>query len=343
MPERVTEGEGYKRQLSLTAIGGLADESNDNQVESGEYIVQRYTRAGEALVKISEVAITAESASEGDLNTALPTDATLAGGSVLTGHPAYTTGTMNALSLATDGDLRVTITDAQAVHDATVASECVLVAGRASASLDTPDEGDQAALSVDLTNQLRVTSANVQGTHDFAAPTQVVMQGQFAETTVPTAVADGDVVRQWVDEYGRPIGKTDDLSSGSTLVTQTDSPRVAYIGPFTNAQIDEPGVTTAVGIKGCPHWTFGIVVGGTPLASTIEAEGTVDDTNFFTLTPETTAKAGLAVANCVGTISAAGNYEWKGTAAVSQIRLKVMGDSGSPDSATFDVTTAASA
>jgi hypothetical protein len=250
---------------------------------------------------------------------------------------------MNALSLETDGDLRVTITDAQAAHDAAVASEAVLVAGRASASLDTPDEGDQAALSIDLTNQLRVTSANVQGTHDFAAPTQVVMQGQFAETTVPTAVADGDVVRPWVDEYGREVGKTDDLSSGSTLVTQTDSPRNAYIGPFTNAQIDEPGVTTAVGIKGCPHWTFGIVVGGTPLASTIEAEGTVDDTNYFTVTPETTAKAGLAIANCVGTISAAGNYEWKGTTALSQIRLKIMGDSGSPDSATFDVTTAASA
>ena len=242
MPERVTEGEGYKRQLSLTAIGGLADESNDNQVESGEYIVQRYTRAGEALVKISEVAIT-----------------------------------------------------------------------------------------------------NVQGTHDSAAPTQVVMQGQFAETTVPTAVADGDVVRPWVDEYGRPIGKTDDLSSGSTLVTQTDSPRVAYIGPFTNAQIDEPGVTTAVGIEGCPHWAFVIVVGGTPLASTIEAEGTNNDTDYCTLTPETTAKAGLAIANCVGTISAAGNYEWKGTTAVSKIRLKVMGDSGSPDSATFDITLSASA
>jgi hypothetical protein len=125
MPERITEGEGYKRQQSFTTIGGLADESGDIQVGTKEYIVQRFTRKGEALVKISDVSITSESASEGDVGGASPTDATLAGAMANAVSQVYVEDTMNPLSMDTEGDLRVRIDAAQVARNAAAGDDVV--------------------------------------------------------------------------------------------------------------------------------------------------------------------------------------------------------------------------
>ena len=386
MPERITEGEGYKRQQSFTTIGGLADESGDIQVDTKEYIVQRFTRKGEALVKINDVSITSESASEGDVGGPSPTDATLAGamattespthvdntmnelstdlegdlrvrvdaaqaardavvvddviqvgGISRTAAPTYTTDRANALSLTTGGALRTRIDTAQAAHDAAAPADTVLVGARANAVADTPDEGDAAQLSVDLNNQLRTRIDLAQAAPAATAPTQMVIEGGVAETTFPTAVTDGQTVRPLRDEYGRAIGRTDDLGSNATLTACVAALPRAYTGPFTFTQIDEPGETAATNISGYPEWCFQVDVGGTPLASTIEAMGSIDGTDYGTITTETTAQDGLAVALNVGTISKAGTYFWKGRCAMRFIKLRVMGDSGSPDSATFDI------
>jgi hypothetical protein len=165
----------------------------------------------------------------------------------------------------------------------------------------------------------------------------MVIEGGVAETTFPTAVTDGQTVRPLRDEYGRAIGRTDDLGSNATLTACVAALPRAYTGPFTFTQIDEPGETAATNISGYPEWCFQVDVGGTPLASTIEAMGSIDGTDYGTITTETTAQDGLAVALNVGTISKAGTYFWKGRCAMRFIKLRVMGDSGSPDSATFDI------
>lgn len=54
---------------------------------------------------------------------------------------------------------------------------------------------------------------------DAAFSTNPVVTGLVAESTVPTAVADGDVVKQWATTYGRAVGSSDDLATGSTSVT----------------------------------------------------------------------------------------------------------------------------
>ena len=53
---------------------------------------------------------------------------------------------------------------------------------------------------------------NVIGTVDSAGPTKRNIQGQIAESTVPTEVSDADVVNRWVDTFGRAIDKATNLS-----------------------------------------------------------------------------------------------------------------------------------
>jgi len=63
------------------------------------------------------------------------------------------------------------------------------------------------------------TIDNTVGTHGVAAPTQVLMQGQYAEGTVPPAVTDGQVVRPWYDLCGRLVQLATNLAQASLDVS----------------------------------------------------------------------------------------------------------------------------
>jgi len=339
MSERAVEGQSAARRVKIDLIGGKVDESPGSEAEDGQYIAARFTRRGELLARVSGVDITATSASEGNVGDIadVPGVATQVGAIATAAVPAHTEGTLNEFSQDLSGDIRTRVTDVQGAPDAAAPSEALQVGAVANAVAPTPDEADMGAASMNLASELRVFSENTEAAHDAAAPSRRVVTAGVASTNIPTAVANGDAVNMDMNLYGRQRDAAYDDSSGSKAVTVVSNPSRNVIGALTFTQIDEPGDTAVTDITGFPLWCFQVVAGGTPLASTIEALGSHDNSNFFTLTPETTAKAGLAVANGVGTISAAGTYEWKGIAAVKYIKLRVMGDSGSPDAATFDV------
>lgn len=64
--------------------------------------------------------------------------------------------------------------------------------------------GDFVPLNFSVGGSLKVGS-DFDGTVDSAAPTKRSVIGGVAETTVPVAVSDGDVVNPWYDEYGRQV------------------------------------------------------------------------------------------------------------------------------------------
>ena len=113
-------------------------------------------------------------------------------------------------------------------------------------------QGSSAASAADLAALELINTAiqaavetidNTVGTHDAVVPTQVLMQGQYAEGTVPTAVADGDVVRPWYDLYGRLVQLATNLAQSSLDVTD--------VAPAQMQKLFETGwaVTTAPGAE----------------------------------------------------------------------------------------------
>jgi hypothetical protein len=375
--ERAHEGQDHKKKGNMLVVGGVATEDVENKVGNDRYVMQRFTRKGEALVAFDQdVTVTATNAAVGTVGEAAPASASQSGGLTSATAPAYPASQLRPHSLDTDGSLRTKVEAAQGVHDAEVTGDAIVVGARANATADTPDEGDMgqlsmdlnsnlrtrvdqaqavavgaranatadtpdegdlSQLSVDLTSNLRTRVDLAQGTHDSAAPSQILMQGQFAETTVPAAVADGDAVRPNFNEYGEPRDAAFDYSALATRIVDPSPALQTKIGPLSFTQIDEPGVTAATNCRPYKNFCWQCVVGGSPVATTLTVEGSHDNSNWFDVTIDSTAKENMAVANNIATISAAGTFEVRGSRlATAYIRLKVMGTSGSPDIATVD-------
>ena len=324
MARQTHEGQAHGRTANVEVMAGVVqdDAVNIPGLVQGQVCRLRLTPRGELKVSV-----------DSDINLTSTTEA-----KVTAAAPSYAEGALEPFSMDRSGDLRTRVTDVQGVPDAAAPTEALQAGGVANASAPTPDEADMGALSMDLFSGLRTRIDRAQGTHDAAAPAEMVMEGGYATATVPAAVATGDAVRPWRDTRGREIGFADVMSSQARAVTQVSAPPTATLGPVSFTQIDEPGETAATDIENLDKWCYQVTVGGVPAASTIVAEGSHDNSNWFTLTADSTAVAGLAVSANIGTISAAGVYEWKGSGFASKyIRLSVMNTSGSPDAATFDI------
>jgi len=340
MSERAHEGQDIKKKLSIDIIGAIATDDPKVQVDEGEYVGLRASRSGELYAKIdSDVQVTAVSNAEGQDGQTAPLYTQKVGGKVTTAAPSYTNNHIGPLSLATDGDLRTTLTQAQGVPDAAVPAEAIQVGGVANATVNTLDEGDLGALSFDLNGGARVRVDRAQAAHDAAAPAERVVVAHVAETTVPTAVADGDVVNMDVNEYGRQRLAGYDNGSNGLLVVEVAPALIQKAGPLTFTQLDEPGATAATNCRNYKNFCYQILVAGSPTATTIFAEGSHDNSNWFQLTVDTTTMArGWTIANNQATCSAAGCYELRGSNLACQyIRCSIMDLSGSPESVTADI------
>lgn len=153
----------------------------------------------------------------------------------------------------------------------------------ANATPPTHGDGDAVPLSVEADGDLRTTVTDAQGVHDAAVPSDVLMQGQYAETGVPVAVADGDVVRPWHDEYGRQHILGYDPASGTMGVTDAAPAVQAKLGPLAFAQLTAAGSTAATNIRPYRSIVWQILVAAIQTSVTVRVEGSHDNTNWFNL------------------------------------------------------------
>jgi len=340
MSDRMHEDQQFVKKLNGDLMLAVGTDDPVVRVANGRMVALRATQRGELLVSFdNEVSVTATSDAEGEKRDPAPTTVMQGGGTVTSTQPAYANNSIDALSLATDGDLRVEVTDSTAVSDAAAPAESLSVGGTANASAPTPDEGDMSTLSTDLFGGARVRVDRAQAIHDAAAPAEVVLQGQYAETTVPTAVADADTVRAWFDEYGRMVDKATDLATLTKRVTDVAPAKTQKLGPLTFAQLDEPGATAATNCRNYSNFCFQVTIGGTPAATTVIAEGSHDNSNWFQLSVDTTTmRTGWTIANNQATCDETGTFELRGSGlATEYIRCAIMDTSGSPDAATADI------
>ena len=126
------------------------------------------------------------------------------------------------------------------------------------------------------------TIDNSIGTVDSAAPTQRNVAGHVAETTVPTAVADGDVVNQWHDEYGRQITLATNLSVGADDVNVVAPiPRnTSGVQTLLNA-VTSTGASTDQDVENYTKFTFSITSSSVTSGGVVKIQGSMDGTNYY--------------------------------------------------------------
>jgi hypothetical protein len=154
-------------------------------------------------------------------------------------------------------------------------------------------------LSVNTSGEQRVTLDSAEGTHDSAAPARMVMVGQYAESTVPTAVADGDAVRPNYDTLGRQrIAGFD--QPANVIAVEEQSPALAQkSGPHTMTQLTAAATQTeAVNIRNYKHISAAVTTANVAAAGDavhVQGQASHDGTNYFSLAPKDNTVANVTI------------------------------------------------
>lgn len=114
-----------------------------------------------------------------------------------------------------------------------------------------------------------------------AAPTHDVMIGGKVFTDVPTAEANGDVVAFWMDAYRRLVLRGADLTSYTLAISDPNPALMRKYGPHTWPQLAAPGVTTSFNCENWKNIIIAVTVASIDTNVVVQAEGSMDDTNFF--------------------------------------------------------------
>lgn len=177
---------------------------------------------------------------------------------------------------------------------------------------------------------------NVVGTHDSAVPTKVLMQGQYAESTVPTAVADGDAVRPWYEPYGRPILYGSNLSEGSMDVTPVSAPPMPTVKITGITQLTAPGNTAKVNVSEYSLYGYSFTVAAINSSVLVCLYGSIDETNYAVLPLDSGPVPGAAaISNNQVTVTANGTYLIYSSAPVIDFYFSFVSESGG-SAATID-------
>jgi hypothetical protein len=91
-------------------------------------------------------------------------------------------------------------------------------------------------------------------------PTDVVMIGEVAESTFPASVADGKVVRKYVDTEGRQVIKGYDNSADAIRIVDPAPALTAKTGPISFAQLTAVGTTVATNVRPFSVVSFQVTV-----------------------------------------------------------------------------------
>jgi len=284
MSDRAHEGQTAQKKINADILMAVATDDPNVRVDEGQYVGLRASRSGELYTKIDgDITISSISKSEGLDGDAAPSYSQKVGGLVSTNQPAHTAGDLEALSIAPDGDARVTIEDAQGTPDAAAPDEAVMVGGTANAASPSLDEGDLFALSGNLAGEARVDIESAQAAAGATNPGEIVLTGGIANTGVPTAVTNGQTVNPNIDEYGMP--RIAGYGYGTDTLRVTDeAPIVAQkYGPEAKAALTAAGSTAAVNCEDYKHITWQIVIASIDTSVDVRVEGSMDGTSWFNL------------------------------------------------------------
>jgi hypothetical protein len=141
---------------------------------------------------------------------------------------------------------------------------------------------------------LDVSSATEQ-VPDSPANTKVVQLGGIAESTVPTAVADGDAVAMWLDTYGRQIIAGFNNALAAIDTNQVNQATLNRLGPvdIIPAGTKATYTSSSIDVSNYHNYTLHIITSGYTSGATIEIQHSLGGTNWTTLSSTTTTQNGV--------------------------------------------------
>ena len=141
-----------------------------------------------------------------------------------------------------------------------------------------------------------IGSVSVQGYEavDAASTMNPIITGRVAESTVPTEVADGDVVNSWTDTFGRQVLKGFNLGQEALDVNEVAPALLQTMTQTGITQLTAAGSSTAdinVEEYGVYGYNYTVAAVGSAVGSsvTVELQGSIDGTNWCTLPIDNTA------------------------------------------------------
>lgn len=123
------------------------------------------------------------------------------------------------------------------------------------------------------------------GTQDAVAPAKFVMTGGYAETGTPTAVADGDAVRNWLGKYGELVILGADVANGLLKMQEQYPDGEQTLDRYTTPLLDAVTATGASGPANVSLYnkvTYYVVASGVTLGAVVELQASPDGTNYVT-------------------------------------------------------------
>ena len=140
-----------------------------------------------------------------------------------------------------------------------------------------------------------IGSVSVQGYEavDAASTMNPIITGRVAESTVPTEVSDGDVVKSWTDTFGRQVLKGFNLGQEALDVNEVAPALLQTMTQTGITQLTAAGSTADINVEeyGVYGYTYTVAAVGSAVGSsvTVELQGSIDGTNWCTLPIDNTA------------------------------------------------------
>ena len=185
---------------------------------------------------------------------------------------------------------------------------------------------------------LTITGAAFTATDSFVVYTNIskqtttddgsILVKEIAETTVPTAVADGATVAAWFDEYGKQI-----LAGFNLSVDAQDSNTINFPGLSPSivtgiTQLTAPGDTVEVDVSQAYQYGYAFTIASIDTNVTVQLEGSIDETNYTTVPLDNTAIANVTITNNQMIITANGTYIMWATAPLKDVRFDFVAETG---------------
>jgi hypothetical protein len=150
-----------------------------------------------------------------------------------------------------------------------------------------------AALDVNIKSSGVTIGGNAEQTPDAVAATKIVQSGGIAETTVKTAVADGDAVATWYDEYGRQVLYGANLSANAIDTNIVNQALLNTITVTNLSGVTATGAGTAVDMSNFNKITVSYKATSAGTGGTILTQGSLDNDAWYTLDTEAITTSGI--------------------------------------------------
>lgn len=149
------------------------------------------------------------------------------------------------------------------------------------------------ALDVNIKSTQITIGGDAEQTPGVAAADKVIQNGGIAETTFPEAVAQGEAVSTWINQYGQQIMYGSNLSSNSIDANIVNQALLNTIDLVLLSAVTDTGASVEIDVSNFNKLTFHIIASGVTSGGTMKIQHSIDGTNYADVAEETVDDNGV--------------------------------------------------